>query len=84
MSRWKQHGTLEPKPAGRRKGKGKLAPYREFLITYITRQPDITLPELADVLKDQFSVSVTPSGLSRFLTLAGYTFKKSSGRHRAL
>lgn len=84
MQRWNREGTLEARPTGRSKGEGKLTPYRDFLLSRVREQPDITLPELADVLLESHHIEVTPSGLSRFMTREGVTYKKNSGRHGTL
>ena len=72
-----QRGTLEPRKQGRPPGKGKLAPYVDFLVEIVESVPDITLPELAAALLAEYGVEVHPSSISRVLTRAGMTYKKS-------
>ena len=82
VSIWKQTGTVEPQKMGRPKGQGKLMPFRDFILDTLSSLPDITMPELSKLLAHECGLSVTASGLSRFLLREGYTYKKNSGRHR--
>ena len=72
-----ERGTLEPRKQGRPPGKGKLAPYVGFLVEIVEAVPDITLPELAAALLAEHGVKVHPSSISRVLTKADMTYKKS-------
>ena len=73
----RQRGTLEPRRQGRPPGRGKLAPYVDFLVEVVEAVPDITLEELASALEAEHGVTVHPSSISRVLTRAGMTYKKS-------
>ena len=42
-----ERGTLEPRKIGRPPGRGKLAPYVDFLVEIVEAVPDIALAELA-------------------------------------
>jgi transposase len=66
---------LEPRKQGRPPGKGKLAPFVDFLVEIVEAVPDITLPELAAALLAEHGVTVHPSSISRVLTKAEMTFK---------
>jgi len=76
-------GTLEPRRLGRPPGRGKLAPYRDFLIEIVEAVPDITLDELAAALLSEHGVKVHPASISRVLTKAGMTYKKSRSTLRS-
>jgi transposase len=76
-------GTLAPRKQGRPPGKGKLAPYVDFLIEIVEAVPDITLEELARALAAEHGVTVHSSSISRVLTNAGMTYKKSRSRRRS-
>ncbi len=76
MKRYEQTGHIEPARQGRPRGSGKLGPYRGFLIEQVRKQPDITMPELASVLKDEHGVQVHPTCLSKLLCAAGFSYKK--------
>ena len=78
----RERGTLEPRRIGRPPGRGKLAPYVGFLVEIVEAVPDITLVELAGALEAEHGVRVHPSSISRVLTKAELTFKKSRSRRR--
>ena len=72
-----ERGTLEPRKQGRPPGRGKLAPYVDFLVEIVDSVPDITLDELAAALESEHGVHAHPASISRVLTRAGLTYKKS-------
>jgi transposase len=72
-----ERGTLEPRKQGRPPGQGKLAAYVGFLVEVVEAVPDITLDELAAALASEHGVKVDPSSISRVLTRAELTYKKS-------
>ena len=79
----KERGTLEPRRIGRPPGRGKLAPYVDFLVEIVEAVPDIALAELAEALEAAHGVTVHSSSISRVLTNAGMTYKKSRSRRRS-
>jgi transposase len=78
-----ERGTLEPRRIGRPPGRGKLAPYVDFLVEIVEAVPDIALAELAAALEAEHGVRAHPSSISRVLVKAGLTFKKSRSRRRS-
>ena len=78
-----ERGTLEPRRPGRPPGRGKLAPYVEFLVEIVEAVPDITLDELAAALASEHGVRAHPASISRVLTRAGLTYKKSRSTPRS-
>jgi len=74
---FRRTGNEEPVKQGRPAGHGKLAPHMDFLIARVEAQPDITLPELAAVLKEERGIPVHPGHLSKLLCKAGFTYKKN-------
>ena len=60
-------GSARPARQGRPPGSGKLAPYRDFLVSCVAARPDITMPELAAALLGEHGVVAHPGSLSRFL-----------------
>lgn len=78
LRRREKTGSLEPAKQGRPSGGGKLAKVRDFLIARVENHPDITMPELAAALEAEKGVKASPSSLSRFLCLAGFTYKKNA------
>lgn len=79
----KKQGHAEPAQQGRPPGEGKLAPYVAFFDELLTQDPDITLSELRDALRDAEGVIVHPASIANVLSRQGYTFKKIAGGHRA-
>ena len=70
-------GHAEPAPQGPPRGKGKLAPHRDFLEELIAQDPDITLFELRDALAEAEGVRVHHSSIANLLSRLGLTYKKS-------
>jgi transposase len=60
MQRVAATGSPVPAPQGRPPGRGKLAPYKEFLIGRVRAKPDITMPELAAELRAAHGVEADP------------------------
>ena len=81
VRRWKETGSIEPSPMGYGPGKGKLAPYTDYLIGQVTAYPDITMNDLAALLQRDHNIEVAPASLSRLLRRKGLRYKKNSGRH---
>ena len=46
---WKDTGSVQHKPRGGFRH-GKLKPHQTFILGVVAKRPDITMPELADVL----------------------------------
>lgn len=81
MGRWDRTGSAAP---GKRGGSaGKLAPYKDFLLRRVKDKPDITMPELVEVLKAETGTEAAPASLSRFLIRHGQRFKKNAAAQRA-
>lgn len=83
LAKWRDQGTLAPSVMGRPSGGGKLAAYKRFLAGCVDARPDVTLPELADILEATHGVRAHPSSLSRFLISLGYSYKKNAHGHGA-
>ena len=72
---------IAPKRQGRAPGTvGKLAAHMDFLIERLQKNPDITLRELANALKEEKGVSVQLSSIHRALRRANYSYKKRPHR----
>lgn len=82
MTRVDATGSVAPARQGRPPGTGKLAPFSTFLTDQVEAVPDITMPELSEVLLETHNVHATPEALSRFLIREGYSYKKNTGRDR--
>ena len=73
---YRETGSLTPKPQLGTLGRGKLKPYKDWIVRKVEEQTDITLAELALELKMQFDVSVSQWGICQFLRKLGYSHKK--------
>ena len=80
IDRWNRTGSAAP---GKRGGSiGKLTPHKDFLLARVKEPPDITMPELAAVLKAETRTEAAPASLSRFLIRHGQRFKKNIAGQR--
>jgi transposase len=77
QARFVATGSVDPAKQGRRKGSGKLGPYREAILDKVKAQPDITMPDLAAWLEAAHGVTADPSNLSKLLCRHGFTYKKT-------
>ena len=87
-----ERGTVAPRKQGRPPGRasshlaggrGPPVPYVDFLLEIVEAVPDITLEELAAALLGEHGVKAHTSSISRVLTTAGVTYKKSRSRPRS-
>ncbi len=84
VAAWRREGNVAPKRQGRAPGAfGKLAPHRAFLIAAVRANPDASLRELADALRQERGVKANLSSVHRALVRAGYSYKKRADRRRA-
>ncbi len=77
LQRQRQSGSPAPAKQGRPPGGRRLSPYETFLIQAVEAKPDITMPELAARLLDEYGIVAAPATLSRLLCRHGFTYKKS-------
>jgi len=77
----RRDGDIAAKPQGRAPGTtGKLVAHMAFLVDRVRSEPDITLQELADALREATGVEAQLSSIHRALIRAGYSYKKRVGR----
>jgi len=82
MKRYRDTGSLEPERQGRPPG-GRLTPLHPYLIETVEARPDITMPELADLVEAEHGVVADPSWFSRCLIRLGFSYKKIADRDGA-
>lgn len=76
----RRDGTIAPKPQGRAPGTaGKLVAHMDYLRERVKSEPDMTLQELADALREARGVEVQLSSIHRALIRADYSYKKRAG-----
>ncbi len=80
--RRQQTGSVAPARRGRPKGSGRLERFSDFLRLQIEQSPDMTMPELAEMLWQEHDMRAAPAELSRFLKhRLGFTYKKIADRN---
>jgi transposase len=80
---WRTTGTARAKPQGGDKRSRRIEAYRAVILAAIDAKVDITLVELADLLRQQHGASFAPSTVWRFLDRHDITVKKNRARQRA-
>ena len=69
-----------PRPKGGDLRSQRIERHRDVILAAVNAQVDITLVELATLLRDQHGVSVAPSTIWRFLDRHDMTVKKNGAR----
>lgn len=77
MRLFRETDRVEPRPRGGFRH-GKLGPHRVFILRQVEARGDISMLELAAVLRQAKGVEVAPATLSRFLIACGLSFKKNA------
>jgi transposase len=80
---WRESGATSAKPQGGDQRSHRIEAYREVILGAIKAKPDLTLTEIADLLKSELGASFAPSSIWRFLDRHAITFKKNRARSRA-
>jgi transposase len=83
MQRKRRTGRVTAAAQGRPR-RSKLDAVSDWLKTRVEAEPDITMPELAEMLKREHALTATPAMLSRHLIhRLGFTYKKIPDRNGA-
>jgi transposase len=80
---WRMTGASSAKPKGGDQRSHRIEAYSAVILAAIEAQVDITLVELAELLRRDHRVSFSPSTIWRFLDRHAITIKKNSARQRA-
>ena len=80
---WRVEGRMTALPQGGDLRSHHIEAHRGAILAAIEAEVDITLVELAELLRRQHGVSFAPSTVWRFLDRHDLTFKKNSARQRA-
>lgn len=83
VGEWRKSGSKQAKRQGGDRRSGHIEVYREFILSAVAAKPDLTLTEIAAMLKSARGVSFAPSSIWRFLDRHAVTFKKKRARRRA-
>lgn len=73
---WRESGTTKAKRQGGDQRSQRIEEYHDAIMGAIEAKPDMTLVEIAEMLKSEFGASFAPSSIWRFLDRHGITFKK--------
>jgi len=83
VKEWAGSGSVAAKPQGGDQRSHRIEAHRAFILNAIEEKPDLTLVEIAELLKTQQGASFAPSSVWRFLDRHAVTFKKKRARSRA-
>lgn len=75
---WRESGTARAKPQGGDKRSQRIEAYRDVILTAIESQVDITLVELAELLRAEHGALFAPSTIWRSLDHHAMTLKKTA------
>jgi transposase len=80
---WRETGSVCAKRQGGDRRSHRIEAYRDVIVSAIDKQVDITLVELADLLRREHGALFATSTIWRFLNRHNVTLKKNSARERA-
>ena len=83
MHVWRTTGVAAAKPKGGDRRSHRIEAFRYVILAAIDAEPDVTLTELADMLRREHGVVFARSTVWRLLDRQGITFKKNRARQRA-
>lgn len=83
VKEWRESGATSAKLQGGDQRSHRIEAHRAVILAAIKAQPDLTLVEIAAMLKSELGASFAPSSIWRFLDRHGMTFKKKRARSRA-
>ena len=80
---WWETGSTRAKRQGGDMRSQRIEAHREVILGAIAEQADITLVELAEMLRSEHGAAFAPSTIWRFLDRHSLTIKKNGARQRA-
>lgn len=80
---WRTTGATRAKPKGGDVRSRRIEAYQTVILDAVEAQADVTLVELAEMLRRNHGASFAPSTIWRFLDRHAMTFKKNGARQRA-
>lgn len=83
VKEWRESGATRAKRVGGDQRSRRIEEHRQTIMNAIETRPDMTLVEIAEMLKSERGASFAPSSIWRFLDRHGITFKKKRARGRA-
>lgn len=83
VGEWRGRGTTHAKGPGGDQRSHRIEAYCDVILNAIEAKPDLTLVEIAEMLKTEQGASFAPSSIWRLLDRHAVTFKKKRARSRA-
>ena len=83
LREWHETGARSAKPQGGDTRSGRIEAYRDVILEAVEKQVEITLVELAELLRAEHGALFAPSTVWHFLDRHAMTVKKNSARQRA-
>jgi transposase len=83
VKEWRQSGTTRAKRLGGDQRSHRIEVHCDVILSAIEAKPDLTLVEIAEMLKTEQGASFAPSSIWRFFDRHAVTFKKKRARGRA-
>lgn len=83
MQAWRQAGAAHAKRQGGDRRSRRIEAFADVILAAVERNVDITLVELAEMLRVEHGRHFAPSTLWRFLDRHSMTLKKNGARRRA-
>ena len=80
---WRESGATRAKGPGGDQRSHRIEAHRDCILNAIESKPDLTLVEIAEMLRSERNASFAPSSIWRFLDRHAVTFKKNGARSRA-
>ena len=80
---WRESGRTRATGPGGDQRSHRIEAYYDVILSAIEAKPDLTLVEIAEMLKNEQGASFAPSSIWRFLDRHAVTFKKKRARGRA-
>lgn len=80
---WRESGATRAKGPGGDQRSHRIEAHRDCILNAIDSKPDLTLVEIAGILKSERGALFAPSSIWRFLDRHAMTFKKNRARSRA-
>ena len=80
---WRTTGATRAKPQGGDKRSKRIETYRNIILAAVEAKADMTLVEIAQMLRDEHGAAFAPSTIWRFLDRHAMTVKKNGARQRA-
>jgi len=81
VQRWRATGSVRQDRMGQ-PGGSKLDPHHDFLLNLIEDDPDLTLSEIGERLREEHRVTASIGTLWNFFDRNGMSFKKNRARRR--